>query len=73
MSSSSRPTIQWITRAVGVSGNGARPDGAPVAQDGERVGNLLDLFEEVADVDDRDAARAERFDDVQEPFDVGAA
>ena len=43
-----------------------------VAQHGVAIGDLAHFLEEVADVDDRDAARREPADEREQPLDVGA-
>ena len=45
---------------------GAGADRLPVAQNRERVGDLLNLFEKVRDVDDRKTLRAKRANDREE-------
>src|SRR5207245_9647882 len=50
------PDHQPDDLAVRELARGARLDVPAVAQDGDRVGELADLFEAMADVDHRDAA-----------------
>ena len=54
--SSERPTIRRMISPCGSSASRARGDVTAVAQHGDRVGDRCDLFEPVADEDDRDAA-----------------
>ena len=56
--------------ARGTSPTVPRPTACAVAQHGEAVRDRLDLFEEVADVDDRDAARLQPLHQVEQPLRV---
>ena len=51
--------------------DGAAADRLAVAQDREAVGDGLDFFEEMADVNDRDAAVAQPADQGEQPLGVG--
>ena len=54
------------------AGDAAGANAASVAQHGVAIGDLPHFLEEVADVDDGDAARGEPADEREQPIDVGA-
>ena len=61
-----RPTISEIMRSMVISAVGARADHVPVAQHDDVVAQAQHVAEDVADIDDRDALRAQPVDDVEE-------
>ena len=62
------PTISVIMRSMSCSARGAAADHLPVAQHDDVVAEPHHVAEDVADIDDRDALRAQPLDDLEQPF-----
>ena len=69
--SSSRPSISGISFSGGSSGDRAAPTQAAIAQHRYPVGDRVNLLEEMGDEDDRDAARLQIANDLEEERGLG--
>ena len=70
--STDRPTMCAMSCSLVDAAIRAAGHAAAVAQHGEDIGDLADLLEEVADVDDAEPLRAQPRDQREQPIDVGA-
>jgi hypothetical protein len=73
MLSSVRPSIRFHERVDVELLGAARPLALAVAQHGDAVGDLEDLVEPVADIDDGLAGRGELLDHVEDADGIGFA